>query len=273
MIKKVFYNASFPRAGSTLIQNVLAQNPEIYTSPTSGLFRLLNQSKQPFLETAEFVAQDKEEVESGFKGFLKGGIEGYYNNITSKPYIIDKNRRWLGEYNFVNFYDPNPKIFCFVRDLRSVFASLEKRYRTNPHKFSPLINWDYMVGTTTHKRVIELMNHVVVTSSIDSLNQALLEGFFNNILFIKYEDFCLSPNKELKKLYDYLELPYYQHDLNQIQQITQENDEILGVLGEHTIRPILKLPKEDYLEVLGQETCDMIVEKYKWFYDFFHYNI
>jgi hypothetical protein len=41
MIKKVFYNSSMPRAGSTLIQNILGQNPDLYTTPTSGLFEML----------------------------------------------------------------------------------------------------------------------------------------------------------------------------------------------------------------------------------------
>lgn len=273
MIKKVFYNASFPRAGSTLIQNVLAQNPLIYTSPTSGLFRLQIQSKQVIYETAEFLAQNTDEVNNGYKGYLKYGIEGYYNNITDKPYIIDKNRKWLGEYKFIDFYEPNPKIICFIRDLRAIFASLEKRHRNNPHKFTGLTNWDTMYGTTTHKRVLDLMNHPIITSSVESLHQSLLEGYFINILFIKYEDFCSNPEPELNKIYNYLELPYYQHDLNNIKQITQEDDEILGILGEHTIRPILKNESESFIKILGQETCDVITDRYKWFYDWFNYTI
>ena len=31
MIKKIFYNSSLPRSGSTLIQNILGQNPEFHT--------------------------------------------------------------------------------------------------------------------------------------------------------------------------------------------------------------------------------------------------
>lgn len=30
-----------PRAGSTLLQNVMAQNPDIYATPTSGLCDVL----------------------------------------------------------------------------------------------------------------------------------------------------------------------------------------------------------------------------------------
>ena len=37
MDKKVFFQSSLPRAGSTLLQNILGQNPEFYVTPTSGV--------------------------------------------------------------------------------------------------------------------------------------------------------------------------------------------------------------------------------------------
>jgi hypothetical protein len=45
MDKKIFYNASLPRAGSTLLQNILMQNPEIYSTPTSGIIEFLSKRK------------------------------------------------------------------------------------------------------------------------------------------------------------------------------------------------------------------------------------
>ena len=41
MVDKIFYNSSLPRAGSTIIQNILAQNPTIYPTPTSGVFEIV----------------------------------------------------------------------------------------------------------------------------------------------------------------------------------------------------------------------------------------
>jgi hypothetical protein len=40
MSKTIFYNSSLPRAGSTLFQNLVGQNPEFYadiSSPVQGL--------------------------------------------------------------------------------------------------------------------------------------------------------------------------------------------------------------------------------------------
>jgi hypothetical protein len=37
IVPKIFYQSSMPRAGSMLLQNILAQNPDFYVIPTSGL--------------------------------------------------------------------------------------------------------------------------------------------------------------------------------------------------------------------------------------------
>ena len=58
-MKKIFYNASLPRSGSTLLQNVLAQNPDIYATPTSGLSTLIQSAKTTFSSRPEFAALDK----------------------------------------------------------------------------------------------------------------------------------------------------------------------------------------------------------------------
>ena len=40
-MEKIFFQSSLPRAGSTLLQNILGQNPNFYVTPTSGVLELL----------------------------------------------------------------------------------------------------------------------------------------------------------------------------------------------------------------------------------------
>ncbi len=81
MVQKIFYNSSLPRAGSTLIQNILGQNPDIHTTPTSGMFEMMTTCRTMFSNGIEWKAQDSKVMEEGFKGFLKDGLYGFYNNI------------------------------------------------------------------------------------------------------------------------------------------------------------------------------------------------
>ena len=69
MVKKIFYNSSLPRAGSTIIQNILAQNPEIYPTPTSGIFEMLNGVRAIYSNSPEFKAQDETTMEKDIEDY------------------------------------------------------------------------------------------------------------------------------------------------------------------------------------------------------------
>ena len=76
----------------------------------------------------------------------------------------------------------------------------------------------------------------------------------------------------MKILYEFFEVDYFQHDWDNIRQITSENDEAHGIFGDHKIRQKLKRRSDDFKEILGDFTCDRIVSENRWFYDYFRYN-
>ena len=169
MIKRVFYNASFPRSGSTLLQNVLGQNPDIFPSPTSGMFTMMLECRNLFTNHILFQAQNQDELLPGFSSFLKNGINGYYSGLTDKPYAIDKFRGWHGEYNFVNAYDPNPKIVVMVRDLRSIFSSMEKKYRANPLKDFNVTDYKFPKGNSVITRIDDMAQKPMLDLPLENL--------------------------------------------------------------------------------------------------------
>ncbi len=73
-----------PRSGSTLFSNIIGQDERFYVTPTSGLLELLYASRKIFTQSAEFKAQNKNEMEEAFKSFCLGGMEGYFKNIKKK---------------------------------------------------------------------------------------------------------------------------------------------------------------------------------------------
>ena len=90
MVKKIFYNSSLPRAGSTLIQNILAQNPLIHSTPTSGIFELYMNARTYFSNGLEFKAQDQQLMEAGFKGMLKDGLDRKSTRLNSSHTDISR---------------------------------------------------------------------------------------------------------------------------------------------------------------------------------------
>jgi len=273
MVKKIFYNSSLPRAGSTLIQNILGENPMLYTTPTSGLFEMMTACRTLYSNSLEWKAQDAKEMEAGFKGFLKHGIYGFYNAVTEKPYVVEKSRGWGMEYPFINAYDPNPKVICMVRDIRAIYSSLEKKYRNNPLIENNIANWGDLTGTTTDKRISTWSANPPIGPSMDRLYQVLVQALHQNILFIKFEDLCKQPKIELKRIYEYLELPYFEHNFEDIKQVTHEDDKWHGIFGDHVIRGKLRPIENDFKEVLGPNACKLIEDNYKWFFNDFGYKI
>ena len=271
-MKKIFFNSSLPRSGSTLIQNIIAQNPEIYTTPTSGLADLVLNAKNTYAHSQAILSQNKEVMELAFLGFCRAGMQGFFNNITEKQFIVDKSRDWGIHYNLLNMLYPNPKIICMVRDVRSIYCSMEKNFRKNPHRENHIQNPQQLVGTTLDKRINIWSNGVPVGIALDRLKDCIQQGLDKKMLFIRYEDLMDNPENEMKRLYEYLELPYYaEHDFDKITQLTHENDLIHGIYGDHTLRPKFERIPDDYNEVLGFELSNNIKNSYKWFYNYFGY--
>tara|TARA_B100000497_G_C7311896_1_gene209727 strand:- start:78 stop:527 length:450 start_codon:yes stop_codon:yes gene_type:complete len=149
---------------------------------------------------------------------------------------------------------------------------MEKNFRKNQHMDSGIVNHPKMKGTTTEKRVDMWSETQPIGLSIERLYQIFREGIDNNVLFVKFEDFCSNPKEEMEKIYGYLELPYYVgHNFENVEQITQEDDSVYGIYGDHTIKQNIKPQKMDYEEILGVNTSNWIKNKYSWFYQIFNY--
>lgn len=272
MIQKIFYQSSLPRSGSTLLQNILGQNPDFYVTPTSGVLELVFAARSNYTNSPEFKAQDQDLMRRAFLSFCRSGMDSFYNSITDKKYVVDKSRGWGIHYDFLNLVYPDPKIICMVRDLRDVFASMEKNYRKNPDKQDPVLDWSKMQGTSVPKRIDIWSQGPPVGMAIERLSEIFRMGIDKKILFVKFEDLCLYPETEMQRIYQFFDLPYYQHDFNNIEQITKEDDEVYGIFGDHTIRNKLEPVQSKAKSILGKDVCDWIYKNYQWFFDQFRYS-
>jgi sulfotransferase len=271
MEKTIFYNSSLPRAGSTLISNIIAQNPNFYCTPTSGLADLIINGKGTYNQSQAFQAQDRDEMESAFITYAKFGMQGYFQGITDKEYILDKSREWGINYGLLNMIQDSPKIICMVRDVRAIYASMEKNFRKNPHRENHVQNPPQLVGTTLDKRIDIWADGIPIGIALDRLKDIHQQGLDKNILFIRYEDLMSNPENEMDRIYDYLNIGRYKHTFDKITQVTQENDVVHGIYGDHVLREEFKMKPNDFEEVLGYEICQKIKNTYQWFFDKFGY--
>jgi len=269
--KRMIFNSSLPRAGSTLLQNILAQNPSFYCSPTSGVLDLLFTARNTFSNTAHFKAQDANTMRDGWLGFCRSGLNGFYQAITAKPVCVDKNRMWLHFYEWLEAFWPNPKILICVRDLRALLSSMEKLFRQHRYLEDPQDAQGIQMTTITN-RVAFWLNHNQVGNSLLALMEALQTGTIQHAHLIRFEDLTSDPAATMKKVYAYLNEPEFPHDFDHVQQITREDDTFHGIYGDHQIRAKVAPVKLDYNEVLGRELCEQLKADNLDFYRAFYPN-
>ena len=248
------------------------QNPEIYSTPTSGVIEFLLNARTVYSTGDAFKAQDPDTMKSGFRNFCKTGLYGFFDGITDRPYVMEKSRGWLGHYDFIEFFtQEQPKIICMVRDLRAIFASMEKNFRKNPDKDVLIVNNVELKNMTTAARIDHFSVAPPIGPSVEWLSEVIHRGLDEKMLFIRFEDFTNNPEKEIKRVYNYLEIPYYQHDFNNVEQLTHENDVIHGIFGDHNIRTCLELTQSTANQVLGSDSCEWIYNNYMCYNEIFKY--
>lgn len=262
-----------PRSGSTLLQNILAQNEDFYVTPTSGLLELIYGARANYSTSPEFKAQDSVVMRQAFLHFCKAGLHAWFDAITDKPFVIDKSRGWGIHFDFLEaVLGEKPKIICMVRDLRQILSSMELIHRRHPERHKGVENHSNLTGTTTLKRAMMNLNSPPVGLALDRIREIGQRGWARDILFLRYEDLTSEPAATLAAIYAYLEVePKIDHDFSRVHQVTQEDDQVYGILGLHQIRPVVKQQVHEFEEVLGPEVLQVISQQFGWYQRFCGY--
>jgi len=267
---QIFFNSSMPRSGSTLLQNILGNNPDIYSTPTSGLIDLIKAAQQSYSTSPNIKAQDELQMKKAFLTFCQYGLHGFFKGLTDRKYIMEKSRGWMLNYPFLECFYPSPKIVCMVRDLREVIGSMENNFQKNRHKFD--IAFDKMGIYSIDGRADRYLKSKPVGMMLNNIKMAFQKKYASKILFVKFEALCESPDETMAEIYQFLGIPYFHHDFSNIKQVTFEDDKWHGIYGDHKIKSKITplIPKSK--ELLGKEVCDTIYRDYLWYFKAFNYK-
>jgi sulfotransferase len=273
-MKNIFFNSSMPRSMSTLMQCILNQHPEIQATQTDPVLEYLYGARMNYTNTSEVKAMDKVLAANTWKGFCQGGLNGYAEAYTTKPNLCIKTRGGTIHYRwFEEFMPYKPKMICMVRNLKSIFASMEKLYRKNQSHHQPIQNHAEMKGTSTAKRIDAWVAGPPVGLALERLNQCFLEGINQEVLYIRAEDLTSYPQKEMDKIYQYLGIAPCKHDFDNVEQTIKEDDSVYGLTSDlHTIRQKVQPLTPDYNTVLGKQVCDWIDNNFAWYQQGFGYT-
>ena len=131
MTARTFHFVSgLPRSGSTLLCNILAQNPRFHATHTSGCLEVLLLIRNHW----DKIMEHRGNLDwTGLERVLTATLEAYHT--TDRPVIFDKSRGWLPYIEFVeHILKRKAKIIITMRPVVDILASFEKRVRaTLPH--------------------------------------------------------------------------------------------------------------------------------------------
>ena len=276
MKKKIIYSSGMPRANSTLICNILANNPRITGGETSPMLEYLYGARANYTSVPEVKsALTEDKMHASFLNFCRTGMEGYAKEMCGDltDIYLDKSRGWIHYAPFLWEINPEAKIVVMVRDIRSVLSSFEKKWRANPSILDSRDNPAQQQFITIDQRVNHWLNDPPLGLSLKRLYNAVQTGTIKNMLVIRAEDLAKRPKETMQKVYEYIGEDYFEMDYDAVKQMTVENDRIsdFGIYGDHEIRPKVEPLKNDYKEILGNDICNNIKANYKWFYEAFDY--
>lgn len=246
MEKEIYFINGMPRSGSTLLCNILSQNPDFHSTPTSGLSDIVYSINEMWQRNPSIKASELPEKKLTI---IRDLIYSYHRDI-ERPVVFNKSRGWAPLIELVEMSLETPiKILTTTRKLPSILASFEKLYRKELKMVdSPMLRSPEM--SILSGRVNAWANGVV-GSTFNTIQDAFLRGYKDRFHFIDYDKLTTDPKSVMVQVYNFLGKPYFNHDFANIVQYTFEKDIEHGFTDLHTIRPVVAPQKDDSQEILG----------------------
>ena len=222
-MKKIFFLAGLPRAGNTLLSSILNQNPDIAVTPNSITTDILYHT---------FQLRDM----STFKNFpdhqslnnIAHHVLDYYYKDWKQSYIIDRSP-WGTPPNLkiLKEIHQDIKILVLTRDLIEVLASYIRWSRKNPDNFIDKLKFE-----TIEEQCHNLMHLTMISNALMGIKNLSSKENKSLCHFIKYNDLVKDPQRIIKEIYNYLEIPSFDHHYTDLDQFEingiKYNDEGLG---------------------------------------------
>lgn len=236
-MKTYHFYAGFPRTGSTVLSMILNQNPEVYVASSTAMFEVLNSVNKTWYETPTMIAHP---IPEQLINLNRSIIESMWMH-RQESIIIDRNRAWAGNMPISSkWFEKDIKVIASIRDIPSVMASWVTLYRRE-------------TVIESEEDVERLTNHMwnfITKEFVDSFIQMKNEADDRLFLF-EYDDIVSAPEDYLSQIENFLGLPKYDYDLENIQgEFQTRNSYPWGVKGMHTIRPKyerVSIPPEEEL--------------------------
>lgn len=217
--------SGLPRTGSTLLQAILAQNPDIHAEGLSAVCQLMWDSHISCgSDFCQYVmkANNKTEIQHSIVSAIP---QIYYKNVSAKN-ILDKCRSWTLPDNIElieKYITDKPRIIVMVRPIEDIVASFIRLRKAN--------GWSGDLESDLWEPNTEPITRPIIGVEYAKSHN---DGKF---LFVEYDDLVDYTPDVVNKIYEFMEWDLFSHKYSEIVHPYPENDEAYEMPGLHHVRP------------------------------------
>jgi sulfotransferase len=221
--RKLFFLVAQPRSGNTLFASIMNQNKDIAATANSLTLEIM---KDLFLLKKTDVFQNYPDHKS-LDNVLDNVFNNYYQHwpqriIIDRGPVMTKGNFELMQKHFKHGF----KCIVILRDLIDVLASYMQWYTKNPDAFPNRYNCK-----TDEEKLMMIMNSKgAVAKDLEAIKNSF--NYPGICHYVKYDDIVTNPEQEFRKIYQFLDEPYFNHRFNDLDQVNVNglsyNDKVVG---------------------------------------------
>ena len=222
MKSKIFFIVGVQRSGTTLLQSLLSKHPGISMEERAIAFRIITCFNNLYDLLPFNVAHNKEAflkwlIENDEKGRLAALIDtqNLADYQTIQELIQQSIYKKIAEEETIIWGDKSPNAQHYIKDLKlfipeAKFLHIIRDGRANA----------YSMSKRSYQNLRLSAQHWVDGNIFGLVNQDILG--MDNYKILRYEDLLTNPEKELKEVCDFLEIPFNKKMLDLSNNTLQE---------------------------------------------------
>jgi len=264
--------SGLPRAGSTLLCQLLAEHPRIYCEGHSSPVCNAALNARRFISADSFfLSQLDTQFDTTYRnlhGAMSGFIRGWYRDAGAgdAAAVIDKNRAWLQSIEFLLELEPQARILVPIRELGQAYGSIETR-----HHNTQLIDFtDHLADLDRFGRAERLFSReqalgaqLLAINAVLDLPAAVQE----HILFVRFEELVRAPQAKMAEIFKWLGVEPHAIDTAALSVRAHESDSHYRHKYTHQQYKSVRLPQ---VHAIPPRIQASIERAWPWYYQKFY---
>ena len=221
--RKLFFLVAQPRSGNTLFASLMNQNKDIAATANSVTLEIM---KDLHLLKKTDVFENYPDHKS-LDNVLDSVYDNYYKHwpqriIIDRGPVMLKGNLELMQKHFKHSF----KCIVLLRDLMDVLASYMQWYTKNPDAFPNRYN----LNTDEEKLKMIMNKDGAVAKDLEAIKNSY--NYQDMCHYVKYDDMVTNPEQEFRKIYEFMDEPYFNHRFNNLDQVNVNglsyDDKVVG---------------------------------------------